>query len=187
MQEVEFLDVYGAMTISGIAKPAWAAFKLLHTHAGNRRLPASVGPQGNTSYISAMATTNINGVGAESSAGGSANSLRVFLGFWGNPDPCCNATARTIHITVNQAAGSSLPTKAVTHVLDDAHGNVQNLWKSLGAPNKPTPAQLAKLKAASGAGVVPVPASALVKVNATATMVSLDVTENTAVVVEYIV
>jgi hypothetical protein len=73
------------------------------------------------------------------------------------------------------------------HVLDDAHGNVQKLWKSLGAPNKPSPAQLATLKAASEAGVVPVPASALVKLNATATTVSLTITENSAVVVEYIV
>jgi len=127
IQEVEFLDVYGAMTISGIAKPAWTAFKLLHTHAGDKRLPATVGAQGNTTHISAMATTN-SSAASEGSSGGSADALRVFLGFWGNPDPCCNATARTIHLTVNQAAGSSLPTKAVMHVLDDTHGNVQSLW-----------------------------------------------------------
>jgi hypothetical protein len=183
------LDVYGAMTISGIAKPAWSAFKLLHTHAGDHRLPASVGPQGNTSYISAMATINSTGAGSKGGTGGtSANILpSVFLGFWGNPDPCCNASARIVHITVNQAAGASQPTKAVAHVLDDVHGNVQKLWKSLGAPNKPSPAQLATLKAASEAGVVPVPASALVKLNATATTVSLTITENSAVVVEYIV
>lgn len=184
MQEVEFLDVYGAMTISGIAKPAWSAFQLLHMHAGDRRQPATVGAQGNTSYISAMATTNSSDAGG--GGRGNINTLRVFLSFWGNPDPCCNATARTIHLTVNQAAGSSLPTKAVMHVLDEAHGNVQSLWTSLGAPNKPSPAQLAKLKKASTAGLVPVPASALVKVNATATTVSLEMMENSAVVVEYI-
>ena len=58
---------------------------------------------------------------------------------------------------------------------------------ALGAPNKPSADELAKLKAASAAGVVPVAASALVKVNATATTVTLELTENSAVVVEYIV
>jgi xylan 1,4-beta-xylosidase len=195
LPEVEFLGVYGAMTISGIPKPVWTAFQLLHTHAGDHRLPTVVGPQGNVSYISAMATTNssssrgagINDNGNNGEDGGS--SLRVFLGFWGNPDLCCNATARTVRLTVNHgaaAAGSQqllLPTKAVLHVIDDTHGNVQALWHSLGAPNKPSSAQLAQLKAASAAGVVPVPVTA---VNASATAVTVPMTENSAVVVEYL-
>ena len=110
--------------------------------------------------------------------------LRVFLGFWGNPDTCCNATARTVHLTVNHAAGAALPTKAMLHVLDDTHGNVQALWQSFGAPNKPSTAQLAQLKAASAPGLAPVPA--LTKVNATATLVSISISENSAVVVEYV-
>lgn len=170
------------MTISGIPKPVWTAFQLLHTHAGDRRLPTVVGAQGNVSYISAMATTNSSGGGAATVA----SSLRVFLGFWGNPDTCCNATARTIRLTVNHAAAHAgllaLPTKAVLHVIDDAHGNVQALWHSLGAPDKPDAAQLAQLKAASAAGVVPATVTAL---NETATVVTVPMTENSAVVVEY--
>ena len=176
--QVEFLAVYGAMTISGIPKPVWTAFQLLHKHAGDRRHPTAV-TQGNVSYISAMATTNSSN-SKDSDAG---SSLRVFLGFWGNPDTCCNATARSVRLTVNHGTAPVLPTKAMLHVIDDAHGNVQALWHSLGAPNKPSTAQLAQLRAASAPGLVPVPVVAL---NGTATTVTIPMTENSAVVVEYL-
>jgi xylan 1,4-beta-xylosidase len=171
----EFLDVYGAMTISGVPKPAWMAFKLLHQHAGNRRLPTTVGPQGNVSYISAMATAN----GTATNAG---NALRVFLSFWGNPDTCCNATSRTIHLTVDHGSVTAVPAKAQLYVLDDSHGNVQALWRTLGAPNQPSAAQLAQLRAGSAAGVI---AASFVASNGTATTVTVDMSENSAVVVEY--
>ena len=179
------------MTISGIHKPVWTAFQLLHTHAGDRRLPTVVGAQGNVSYISAMATTNSSSrddSGLAATRSGSASSpLRVFLGFWGNPDTCCNATNRTIRLTVNHgaegAAAGGVPTKAVLHVIDDTHGNVQALWHSLGTPNKPNAAQLAQLKAASAAGVVPVTVAAL---DLASTVVTVPMTENSAVVVEYL-
>ena len=199
---MEFLGVYGAMTISGIPKPVWTAFQLLHTHAGDRRLPTTVGAQGNVSYISAMATTNSSSSSSSSSSsrgdsghtatltGAASSPLRVFLGFWGNPDTCCNATARTIRLTVNHgtdaAAKGGLPTKAVLHVIDDTHGNVQALWHSLGAPNKPNAAQLAQLKAASAAGVIPVTVVKATLDGAASTVVTVPMTENSAVVVEYL-
>ena len=193
---MEFLGVYGAMTISGIPKPVWTAFQLLHTHAGDRRLPTTVGAQGNVSYISAMATTNSSSSSRDDSGltatltGAASSPLRVFLGFWGNPDTCCNATARTIRLTVNHgtdaAAKGGLPTKAVLHVIDDTHGNVQALWHSLGAPNKPNAAQLAQLKAASAAGVIPVTVVKATLDGAASTVVTVPMTENSAVVVEYL-
>ena len=36
------MDIYGLMTISGVPKPGWRAFQLLHEHAGTRRVPATV-------------------------------------------------------------------------------------------------------------------------------------------------
>lgn len=101
----------------------------------------------------------------------------------GNPDSCCNATARSVQLIVNHGSGAAAPTKALLHVIDDANGNVQALWHSLGAPNKPNSAQLAQLKLASAAGIVPV---TVVAINGTATVVTVPMTENSAVVVEYL-
>jgi hypothetical protein len=36
------MDIYGLMTVSGVPKPGWRAFQLLHEHAGSRRVPATV-------------------------------------------------------------------------------------------------------------------------------------------------
>ena len=38
----EFKNVYGAMSVGGIPKPAFRAFELLHAHAGDRRLPVAI-------------------------------------------------------------------------------------------------------------------------------------------------
>ena len=54
LPRVEFLDVYGIMTIRGIAKPAWRAFQLLHEHAGDTRFAASVRDVGTVTYGSPL-------------------------------------------------------------------------------------------------------------------------------------
>ena len=134
---MEFLQVYGAMTINGIPKPVWRAFQLLHEHAGDRRLPAVVSQPTvpNTTavpYISAFATLNAtDGIG----------SLRVFLSFWGNPDSATNATLlaanRTVTVIVHHAAaaaatvGQSMAAVPV-HVVDAVHGNPFAKWEALG-------------------------------------------------------
>ena len=48
MPRIEFKDVYGAMSVHGVPKPAWRAFQLLHTHAGDRRLPVAISNQTHT-------------------------------------------------------------------------------------------------------------------------------------------
>ena len=134
MPEVEFLQIYGAMTIHGIPKPVWRAFQLLHEHAGDRRLPTIVHqpiiPNTTTvPYISAFATMN---------ATGGAESLRVFLSFWGNPDSATNATLlaanRTVTVTVRHAAATArqLLTGVNVHIVDAVHGNPFSKWQALG-------------------------------------------------------
>ena len=41
-EHTEFMNIYGLMTISGVPKPGWRAFQLLHQHAGNTRIKATV-------------------------------------------------------------------------------------------------------------------------------------------------
>ena len=42
---IEFKDVYGMMSVRGIPKPAWRAFELLHSHAGDHRLHTTLSNQ----------------------------------------------------------------------------------------------------------------------------------------------
>ena len=41
-EHTEYQNVYGLMTVSGIPKPGWRAFQLLHEFAGNTRFPVQV-------------------------------------------------------------------------------------------------------------------------------------------------
>jgi len=58
MQSAPFHNGYGLMTVHGVRKPSWHAFKLLHG-AGNSRLPVSgfVSPADPTSTVSVLATS----------------------------------------------------------------------------------------------------------------------------------
>jgi xylan 1,4-beta-xylosidase len=41
-KHTEFMNIYGLMTISGVPKPAWRAFQLLHEHAGDQRVNCTI-------------------------------------------------------------------------------------------------------------------------------------------------
>ena len=41
-KHTEYMNVYGLMTVSGIPKPGWRAFQLLHQYAGQTRVKATV-------------------------------------------------------------------------------------------------------------------------------------------------
>ena len=45
LPRIEYKNVYGAMSVSGVPKPVWRAFELLHAHAGNGRLPVAISNQ----------------------------------------------------------------------------------------------------------------------------------------------
>ena len=70
----EFMNVYGLMTISGVPKPAWRAFQLLHHHAGYNRvkctvtesvLPSSLGTAPSQSKCSVEDKTDLAGFDLE--------------------------------------------------------------------------------------------------------------------------
>ncbi|CAB9527953.1 Beta-xylosidase [Seminavis robusta] len=41
-QHTEYMQIYGLMTVSGIPKPAWRAFQMLHEHGGDQRLEVTL-------------------------------------------------------------------------------------------------------------------------------------------------
>lgn len=123
MPRVEFKNIYGIMSHHGVPKPAWRAFELLHTHAGNRRLPVRVSNQ-----------TRTTGRGAATDdAGGSAwwavavpcnHSDKTQLGWsyvggaltWQNLTTSASASA-------DSASPPNPPKNASGLCLDSANGN----------------------------------------------------------------
>ena len=167
------------MSLHGVPKPGWRAFQLLHTHAGTRRVRTSVSNQtlapparDNKTFVSAFATSN-----------GTVGSLRVFLGFWGNPEPPEGLVVRnrTVRVVVAHAAGQA-PTAATAFVIDAEHANPQATWFAQGSPDVANATQREALLAASEVGVA---AAGVQPLNATATAVTVEMSENSAVVVAF--
>jgi len=50
-EHTEYMNIYGLKTISGIAKPGWRAFQLLHEHAGDLRVVATVAEGGSAADV----------------------------------------------------------------------------------------------------------------------------------------
>lgn len=122
-------------------------------------------------FVAAMATTNSSTDHA---------SLRVFISHWtddGGVDE--NRTVRTI---VRHADGRA-PGPAVLYVIDGTSTNPRAAWEAMGSPAVPDPSQMAALmKASEVSGPNPVKTVAL---NATATLVTVPMTPNSAAVVAF--
>ena len=176
---IEFKNIYGMMTIHGVPKPAWRAFQLLHEHAGDTRLPVAVGEQvtahSNASYVDAFATTNVSSTGAA--------SQRVFLSYWGNPDPAFATSDRNVTVVLRHAAGAAPAAQAALHVVSKAAGvDPRAEWEKMGSPAQPNATQLAALMAASKTRSLPV---LVTPINATASSVDVLVAQDTAVVLAF--
>lgn len=132
-------------------------------------------PPGPKKHISAFATLN-------ATEAGSIGSLRVFLGYWGNPDqdesnPPAN---RTVTVTVHHAAGTALPANAKLYIIGNGAADSQKRWRALGSPQQPTAEQLQQLMAASqiGTGI-----AAVTVAGPTTATVAVEMSENSAIVV----
>jgi len=180
--DTEFKNIYGSMTKSGIPKPVWRAFQLLHLHAGDHRVNTTVSQPGDgfaqptpapvpKPYISAFSTVN--------GTSGDLTNLRVFLGYWGNPDqedpPPLN---RTITVTVQHEA-KKVPQGATLYVIEG--GGPRGMWEAMGSPKTPNATQLAALMEASEWTTK----SATVRSSGSQSVISVTMSENSATVIAF--
>eukprot|EP00036_Acanthoecidae_sp_10tr_P004927 CAMPEP_0182928404 /NCGR_PEP_ID=MMETSP0105_2-20130417/15568_1 /TAXON_ID=81532 ORGANISM="Acanthoeca-like sp., Strain 10tr" /NCGR_SAMPLE_ID=MMETSP0105_2 /ASSEMBLY_ACC=CAM_ASM_000205 /LENGTH=645 /DNA_ID=CAMNT_0025066407 /DNA_START=9 /DNA_END=1946 /DNA_ORIENTATION=+ len=133
-------------------------------------------PPGPKPQVSAFATVNGTADGTE--------SLRVFAGFWGNPDqdetnPPAN---RSVTFTINHASGSA-PSRDVTlYQIGAGECDPRAAWEAMGSPANPDAKQLAALMAASEIGTGKAVAT---PTSPTTTTVQLEMAENTAYVLAF--
>lgn len=267
-KHTEYMNIYGLMTVSGVPKPGWRAFQLLHEHGGDMRYPVVVKEESTTpllgrqlegdhdKYIedaSSQCTvenkTNMAGFdvgtapGAKSAADCCAACLKASAScsFWTWANATCylkssdagrttdsaatsgsseappapglrgtriSAMATTMPQAAAEAGGLVMSiflsywsdtgretdrrvcvnvppgfgtdggaTGATEYRIDSDHANAYPVWQNMGAPPKPSPAQIQKLIEASK--VVPTNVSI---VNGS---VCLTMPPNSAIVLEF--
>lgn len=182
---IEYKNIYGAMTVHGIPKPAWRAFQLLHQHAGDRRLPVTVMDDPTTSYCNGKCQPNSSYISAFAtyrSTVGVAGSLSVFVSFWGNPDPLLNSSNHAVQVLLGHANDIVL-SRPTAWLIDPNHANSLAEWWALDRPSNPNPSDMAKLQASSKVGVIK--DVAITPINATLSSLQLTLMENTAIVLAF--
>jgi hypothetical protein len=116
-------------------------------------VPPPPPPPGPKPLISVLATVN----GTASDMG----SLRVFLGFWGNPDagspsaspPVPVAANRSVTVTVSFEEGHQPKSTVGLRQIGGGVCDPQTAWIAMGSPASPSPSQLDTLMAASAVGI----------------------------------
>jgi xylan 1,4-beta-xylosidase len=134
----EFHGGFGLMTINGVRKPAWNAYRLLHM-MGDRELPLSV-IRGGFSF----------GQGAWVGLHGASNdpNLQALVWNYVHPHETGERTTQNLglRLRVPSAAGigNSLPCQLWR--IDADHTNPIALWAALGSPPIPNPSEMARLR-----------------------------------------
>jgi xylan 1,4-beta-xylosidase len=123
-----FYGGFGLLAAGGLPKPAFNAFALLHQLGEQRFL---------TEPAAALVTRRPDG--------------SIVLALWNYADVGATAPLRRVTLVLTHSEARS----ASVQMLDPGHGNVGVAYRQMGSPRYPTPAQLARLRAAAA---LPAPA-----------------------------
>ena len=117
---------FGLLTIHGIEKPAYQAYRFLH-ELGGERLPVV----GSGEPVEAMATIDVS-------------SLQVLL--WNCDVPGSDLPAARVRLL---AANAGNPLRATVERVDEHHANPRAAWENMASPGYLTAAQVDELKDAA--------------------------------------
>lgn len=134
------LTPFGLLTVSGIPKPVFRAFELLHQFAGDSLWNAKVKfPRGTVGSVDAWATIGRN------------NSVAVFLSnFWPLAMQLSSGQILPSNVTVSiMLPAPPRSTFATVYRIDANNANPRGAWSALGSPVYPTQFQLNQIAAAS--------------------------------------
>ncbi|HUX74078.1 MAG TPA: hypothetical protein VMV25_09345 [Steroidobacteraceae bacterium] len=121
-----FEGMYGLRANGGINKPSYYAFGLLH-ELGHSRLA--------NSSKRVIVTRTKDGA--------------LVIAAWNLVDPGVRGVTKTIRLIVR---GTALNAAVEIQRIDDEHGNVLPIYRTMGSPRYPTPAQVAWMNAATALG-----------------------------------
>ncbi len=118
-----FTGGFGLRAYGGINKPSYYDFALLHQLGGER-----------------LANPSHDAIVTRTRTGGLAIAL------WNLVDPGAKGTTRTLRLEIR-----GVPAEAPVAIerVDDHHGNVLPVYRAMGSPRYPTPAQVAQMNAAT--------------------------------------
>ena len=131
-------------------------------------------PPGPKPQVSAFATVN--------GTSGDPGSLRVFLGFWGNPKAVTPALNRNVTVTVSHDASAAPGASVNVYTIGGGVCDPRTAWEAMGSPANPSPSQLDVLMKASEVGMSTLPVT---RTGAGTSTVNVLMEDNTAMVLAF--
>ncbi len=129
------------LATNGVDKPVLNVFRMFGMMAGNR-----VTTTGGSGYNAAQIRDNSVRQQPDVNALASTNAKSAAIMVWNYHDDNLPAPDAPVAITISGLPGRVV--KLVHYRIDKRHSNAYEVWKNMGSPQTPTPAQVAELERA---------------------------------------
>ncbi|HEY3413850.1 MAG TPA: beta-xylosidase [Armatimonadota bacterium] len=138
-----YFEGYRTLATNGIDKPILNLFRMLGLMRGQRLQLDSTGAIGAESLLKtgARERPDISGL-----ASGTDRDISVLL--WHYHDDDVAGPAASVRLAVNEITSSPKRVLVRKYAIDEQHSNAFTVWKDMGSPQTPTPAQVETLRAA---------------------------------------
>ena len=141
----DYFEGFRSLSTNGIDKPVLNFFRMAGLMQGSRVAAAANGAMGSGQII-ADGVRGAPDIDAFATANGRGAAVMV----WNYHDEDRPAPAASVTVTVRGLPPTAGRARLIHYRIDDTHSNAYTAWKAMGSPQKPTPEQLAALKAQEG-------------------------------------
>jgi xylan 1,4-beta-xylosidase len=141
----EYFEGFRSLSTNGVDKPVLNFFRMAALMKGNRVATTS---SGQVKLDDVMAGGVRGAEDVDALATSDARQAAVML--WNYHDAEKPGVAKTASVAVRGLPKGVSRVKLIHYRIDDAHSNAYTVWKAMGSPQNPTPAQFAELKAKDG-------------------------------------
>ena len=142
-EDQPYFDGFRDLATNGIDKPVLNVFRMMGMMGGERVKAESSGARGVEEMVAGGVKASAD-VGAVATRG--ARVVNVMA--WNYHDDDVAAPAAEVALTVGGLPGEARRVLVTHYRVDGEHSNAYEVWKKMGAPQKPTKEQYARLEAA---------------------------------------
>jgi xylan 1,4-beta-xylosidase len=141
----DYFEGFRSLSTNGIDKPVLNFFRMAGLMHGDRVAAAADGAM-RAGQIIAAGVRGAPDIDALATADGREAAVMV----WNYHDADRPAPSSPVTVTVRGLPPAVRRVRLIHYRLDDSHSNAYTVWKAMGSPQRPTPEQVAKLKAQDG-------------------------------------
>jgi xylan 1,4-beta-xylosidase len=141
----EYFEGFRSLSTNGIDKPVLNFFRMAALMKGRRVATASSGQVKLDNIIA-------SGVGgnADVDAFATADARQAAVMLWNYYDAEKAGPSRAANVAITGLPKGASRVRLTHYRIDDTHSNAYTLWKGMGSPQNPSPAQYAELKSKDG-------------------------------------